>query len=285
LKTVAVSDLHGLAARFALIGRLLDEGIDTLLIAGDIAASGNPDLQQADVRRNFGTLLKSRRGVRIFAIPGNDDWAIVETALRELPEITVPMDRSYLLTAGVSIVGYPYVPIKPFLMKDFEKWDKEDDPNLPDDPGALEAALQANRLNIHGFRLHGVDVCDYSFDSGERGDNIVRDLGRIARFSDPRETLYLFHCPPQGFMDGGMSIGPPVHIGSKAIREFIMNHQPRLSIHGHSHEAVDRAGGDFEFSIGKSRGLSVGPGNEPCVLNHLLLDLEARAYERRQLAG
>lgn len=282
MKAVAISDLHGLETRFALIGKLLDEGIDTLLIAGDIAASGNPDVQQADVRRNFGTLLKGRRGVRIFAIPGNDDWAIVETALREFAGITVPTDRAYPLAAGISIAGYPFVPITPFLMKDFEKWDRDGDPVLPSDPEEIEAALIANRLNIRGLKSRGREVFDYTFDPGDRRDNIGQDLEKFAHFSDPRETVYLFHCPPHGFMDGGISIGPPVHIGSKAIRAFIEKSQPRLTVHGHSHEAVEKAGGDFEFSLGISKGLAVGPGNDPDTLCYLLLDFENEIYARRQ---
>jgi Icc-related predicted phosphoesterase len=284
LKALAVSDLHGLETRFALIGRLLDGGIDSLLIAGDIAASGNPDVQQADVRRNFGTLLEGRRGVRIFAIPGNDDWAIVGTALREFPEITVPTDRAYPLAAGISIIGYPFVPITPFLMKDFEKWDKESEPVIPSNPAEIEAALVVHRLNIQGFRSRGADVYDYTFDPGDREDNIGRDLERIARFSDPRETLYLFHCPPHGILDGGISVGPSVHIGSKAVRAFIEERRPRLTVHGHSHEAVDLAGGAFEFSLGSSKGLAVGPGNDPEVLNYLLVDLENGIYARRRIS-
>lgn len=283
MRAVAVSDLHGLETRFAHIGRLLDQGIDTVLVAGDIAASGNPEAQQAGVRRNFGSLLKGRQAVRVFAIPGNDDWAIVETALREFPEITVPTDRAYTLAAGLSIVGYPFVPITPFLMKDFEKWDTEDDPALPSDPEEIEAALVANRLNIRGSRSRGLDVYDYAFDTGDRGDNIARDLERIGRLSDPPETLYLIHCPPRGILDGGISIGPPVHIGSRAVRAFIEERQPRLTVHGHSHEAVDRAGGAFEFSLGSSRGLAVGPGNDPDVLIYLLLEFENGVHARRQI--
>jgi Icc-related predicted phosphoesterase len=284
LKAVAVSDLHGLETRFVLIGRLLDEGVDTLFIVGDIAASANPEIQQAGVRRSFSKLLKGRRGVRIFAIPGNDDWAIVETALREFSEVTVPTDHAYALAAGISIVGYPFVPITPFLMKDFEKWDKEDEPVLPDDPGAIEAALLANRLNVLGLRSSGADLLDYAFDPGDRRDNISRDLERISRFSDPRETVYLFHCPPHGFMDGGISIDSPIHIGSKAIRAFIEKSQPRVTVHGHSHDSVDQAGGTFQFSLGFSKGLAVGPGNDPNILNYLLLDLENEVYTRRQMA-
>jgi Icc-related predicted phosphoesterase len=282
LKAAAVSDLHGLKTRFALIGRLLDGGIDTLLIAGDVAASGNPGAQQADVRKNFGSLLRGRRGVQVFAIPGNDDWAIVEETLREFPEVIVPTCRACPLSADISIVGYPFVPITPFLMKDFEKWDKESEPILPSEPEKIEAALIANGLNVRGFRSHGTDLIDYAFDPGDRRDNIGKDLEEIARFSDAHETLFLFHCPPYGFMDGGISFNPKVHIGSKAIRAFIEDRQPRLTIHGHSHEAVDIAKGDFQFSIGKSTGLSVGPGNDPGVLNYLLLDLEASSFERRQ---
>jgi uncharacterized protein len=284
LKIVAVSDLHGLKARFDLLGRLFDGGIDTLLIAGDIAASGDPQAQQDDVRRHFGSLLHGRSGIRILAIPGNDDWKIVEATLKEFPEITVPTGQACPLAAGVSVVGYPYVPISPFLMKDFEKWDGEDEPALPSHPEQLEEALIAERVNIHGIRSRGLDLEDHTFDPRDRRDNIRNDLEKAARLSDPRETLFLMHCPPFGFMDDGISVGHEVHIGSKAVRTFIHERQPLLTVHGHSHEAVDRAGGQFAFSIAQSTGLSVGPGNNPKVLNYLLLDLETRLFLRRRLS-
>jgi Icc-related predicted phosphoesterase len=67
-----ISDLHGLWPRFEKAKKLLDEGIKKFLVAGDIAALGYPEAQQANVRQNFEFLLEGGRGVEVFVIPGND---------------------------------------------------------------------------------------------------------------------------------------------------------------------------------------------------------------------
>jgi len=46
-------------------------------------------------------------------------------------------------------------------------------------------------------------------------------------------TILLTHTPPYGIFDEPM---PDVHIGSRSIREFILNKKPILNICGHVHE-------------------------------------------------
>jgi len=163
----ALSDLHGIRSRFEAARRLVDAGIKTLLLGGDIAQNGPPEFQQANVRACFDILLSGKKDVRIFAIPG---------------------------------------------------------------------------------------------------------------------TVCLFHCPPFGFFDFGMGIGSGteghIHIGSRSIAEFIRKNDPWLTIHGHSHEAVSTMKGEFSFSIGGSRGVVVGAGNDPAVLNGVAIDVFTRSLRR-----
>ncbi len=286
MKIAAVSDLHGLKTRFALLGRLFDEGLDTLLVAGDVAASGDPSAQQTDIRLNFASLLMKRSGVRIFAIPGNDDWAIVEGTLREFPEVVVPMDRAYPLDGRLHILGYPYVPVTPFLMKDHEKWDGPDIPALPSKRENWHRALIRRGLNIRGMRSEGTEVRDFAFDPADRSDNIASDLDRLAGLSCPQETVYLMHAPPAGLFDTvPFPYGREKHIGSRALEEFIGREGPRLTIHGHCHEAVWWEGGRFSATKGPGTVLSVGPGNDPDTLYVLTLDLEKWSFERIRLSG
>jgi Icc-related predicted phosphoesterase len=115
MKIAAIADLHGLRPRFEKARQLLEAGIKKLLLAGDIATLGYPEVQQANVRQNFEFLLHQihqRTDITIYAIPGNDDWKIVTKTLQEFPEIIIPTDKSYPLKDGFSIVGYPYVPNK-----------------------------------------------------------------------------------------------------------------------------------------------------------------------------
>ena len=53
MNIAVISDLHGLRQRFEKAKKLLDKGIKKLLIAGDIAPHGYPEVQQANVKQNF----------------------------------------------------------------------------------------------------------------------------------------------------------------------------------------------------------------------------------------
>lgn len=277
---VVLSDLHGIRSRFEKARRLLDDGIKVLLLAGDIAKNGSPDFQQTNVRTCFEILLLGKRDVRIFAIPGNDDWEIVEEILRETPEVIVPTDKAYPLDDSFSIIGYPYVPITPFLFKDYEKWDDDQYPELPTDPAELETAMITHRINLEGYRSRGLERYEFRFDPGNRMDNISADMKKLALLSDPQKTVYLFHCPPFGFFDFGIAIEGRVHIGSRSIAEFIRKNNPWLTIHGHSHEAVSVMKGEFAFNIGNSIGVAVGAGNDPAVLHGVLVDVASRSLKR-----
>jgi Icc-related predicted phosphoesterase len=273
MNTAVVADLHGLQPRFEKARKLIDEGFKRFLIAGDIAPMGYPEAQRANVKQNFEFLLHGRKDVEIWAIPGNDDWKIVEKTLKEFSEVTIPTDIAYPLDDGFSIVGYPYVPITPFNMKDYEKWDSPDYPELPADPAGLKEALIEFRINLEGLKSEGFELVDFRFDPQDRTDNIEQDLGRIERLRDPAKTVYLFHSPPYFENE-------PLRIGSRSITEFIKTNNPLITIHGHSHTAVERMKGKFVFDIGDTKSVLVGAGNDPYVLNFVTLDLKARSMER-----
>ncbi len=275
------SDLHGIEIRYRKARRLVEaEGIGCVFLAGDLAAGGGPEDQQRSVRTNFQRLLEGGNGFRVFAIPGNDDWKIVEETLSEFPEVIVPLFGAFPLTETLSIVGYPFIPISPFLVKDHEKWEDDVFPRISADPEKRKKSLTGHRLNLAGYRSKGIEVHEFSFDPADRRDNIAADLRAIVLGIDPERTVFMFHGPPYGFHDFGISASGPVHIGSRAIRAFIEEHRPWLTIHGHSHEAVERMNGESGFEIGGSPGISVGPGNDPSRLKGVLLDPERRQFRR-----
>jgi len=280
----ALSDLHGIRSRFKKARRLFDEGIKVLMLGGDIAQNGPPEYQQANVTACFDILLSGKKDVRIFAIPGNDDWKIVEETLREMPEVAVPIDNAFPLEDSFFVVGYPYVPITPFLFKDYEKWDDDRYPEMPANPAELESAMIAHRLNLEGYKTRDLERYEFRFDPGDRADNISADMKKLTGLSDPQKTVYLFHCPPFGFFDFGMGILSEsegrVHIGSRSIAEFIRKNNPWLTIHGHSHEAVSAMKGEFTFCVGRSIGVAVGAGNDPAVLNGVVIDVASRSLRR-----
>lgn len=124
------------------------------------------------------------------------------------------------------------------------------------------------------------ELCDFRFDPGDRTDSISADMKRLARLSDPRTTVYLFHCPPFGHFDFAFTLEGRANVGSRAVAEFIRANNPWLTAHGHCHEAVSVMGGEFSFGIGDSVGIAVGAGNDPTVLNGLLVDVPTRSVKR-----
>ena len=102
-----------------------------------------------------------------------------------------------------------------------------------------------------------------------------------SRVPDMGRTIFNFHAPPYGT---GLDEAPaldstlrPIHggavmkpVGSKAVRDAIMQHQPMLSVHGHIHEsrAVKKMG----------RTLAINPGSVygDGVLQGAVIDLNAK---------
>lgn len=168
-------------------------------------------------------------------------------------------------------------------MKDYEKWEGVDDPVPLAEGAELREFMIKEGINLFGLKSEGTKVRDFVFDSADRSNNIVFDLERVAGLSDPRDTIYLIHVPPAGFFDAAVSVAGLRHIGSRAVAEFIRKNEPMVTIHGHSHEAVDLAGGKFKSSTGQSTVLAVGAGNDPVILNYLLLDLATGSFSRKSL--
>ena len=62
----------------------------------------------------------------------------------------------------------------------------------------------------------------------------------------PAADVLLCHCPPRGVNDDPED---PAHIGYDALREWVLKHQPRWLLHGHTHPTP----GSLLKSIGETR--------------------------------
>ena len=73
----------------------------------------------------------------------------------------------------------------------------------------------------------------------------------------------LFHTPPyqtkldRAALDGKMIDHVPLdlHVGSIAVKDLIMKHQPLLTLHGHVHESA-RLTGSWKEQLGETTALS-----------------------------
>jgi uncharacterized protein len=103
----------------------------------------------------------------------------------------------------------------------------------------------------------------------------------VGNAPDLRRTIFNFHAPPFGSnlddapaLDeelqpilGGRAMRP---VGSRAVREAIVEHQPLLSLHGHIHE------GKGTQRMGKTLAVNPGSAYEEGVLQASIIELDEK---------
>ena len=85
------------------------------------------------------------------------------------------------------------------------------------------------------------------------GEYSEAEMGqRLARFAALEPLVLICHCPPYATPLDRVREG--VHAGSRAVAQFIEEHQPEVFCSGHIHEAAG-----VVARLGKTRGFSAGP--------------------------
>jgi uncharacterized protein len=237
-----VSDLHGSLSRYEKLFRLIkDESPRAVFIGGDLTPSGFRGAYPGDFIKDFlisgFTELKSSMKAlypEVFIILGNDDAKQDEKKLMKAEKKGLwkyAHNRKFEFE-GRNIYGYSIIPPTPFLMKDWEKYDV----SAYTDPGCISPE--------EGKRTEFVEpnIIRYS--------SIKKDLEILFGEDDVSDSLILFHSPPyktnldRAALDGKFYDSAPldVHVGSIAIKEFIEDRQPLLTMHGHIHESARMTG-------------------------------------------
>lgn len=247
------SDLHGRRRRYeALFEAILRARPAAVLLGGDLLPSGVGALLAGGesfvaewLRPRFGRLRQELGGSypRVFLIPGNDDGREAEAELGEGERdgLWECLHGRRVELGGFAVFGYACVPPTPFALKDWERYDV----SRYVDPGCVspEEGVRTVAVAEHEVR-HGT---------------IARDLAALASGEDLARAVFLFHAPPydtcldRAALDGRTVEHVPldVHVGSIAIRRFIEERQPRVTLHGHVHEST-RLTGSFMARIGRT---------------------------------
>ncbi|MBN2072151.1 MAG: metallophosphoesterase [Candidatus Krumholzibacteriota bacterium] len=272
LKCFFVSDLHGKIDRF---GKLFDaikkEHPSVVFIGGDILPHAWSDEFGPEGFIN-GYLLKELEKLRndlgksypkIFMILGNDDGRSDEATMIEATEKgTIDYIHEKITTCkGRMIFGYSFVPPTPFLLKDWEKYDV----SRYVDPGCISPE--------EGTRSVPEKPDNLKFGT------IKADLDRLSGDLELNDAIILFHSPPyqtdldRAALDGIKVDHAPldVNVGSIAIKRFIENKQPFLTMHGHIHESA-RITGSWKCHIGRT--LAVSAAHDGPELALVRFDLE-----------
>ena len=249
-----VTDLHGRPERYEkLLGSAVRESPEAVFLGGDLLAhvslSNGPGMHGsfvADylvpafrrVQKELGAEYPS-----VFVILGNDDPRCEERNVlaAEAEGLWHYMHGRKHQWREFFTYGYAHVPPTPFLLKDWERYDVSR--YVP--PGSVSPE--------NGFRSVGVE------ESEIRWTTIQDELSRLVGQDPLDRAMFLFHSPPhetpldRAALDGRCVDNVPLdlHVGSVAVRRFIEERQPLLTLHGHIHEAA-RLSCEWKIRLGRT---------------------------------
>lgn len=244
------SDLHGQGALYEqVVAFAAAERPAVVLLGGDLGphAHGAPGVQHQRVFLEGFLVEFARRlreavpGVELGLLFGNDDWAANHDVLeRHHGSLWHALHGRAVQLQGHTVAGLSWVPITPFAMKDWERWEDGGD---------------ESPARLHGS-LSGPDgVREFRFDPERRSPTIAEGLAALAEAAPPASTIHVLHSPPR---DTACDvIMTKQHVGSRAIRAYIEQHSPPLVLSGHIHESP-RMSGAWRDTIGRT--ICVNPG-------------------------
>ncbi len=250
------SDLHGSIARYdTLLSRILLERPAAVFLGGDLLPSHLALLAEGEyspdafITRHlipaFSEVQRELGGKypQMYLILGNDDPRSAEVEIEQGASLGLwnyIHDRRTVV-GGHPVFGYSYVPPTPFRLKDWERYDV----SRFVDPGCVHPT--------EGWRSVPVPEREINLST------IRSDLEAIAPGEDLSGAIVLFHSPPyrtcldRAALDGQFVDHVPldVHVGSIAIREFIEQRQPLVTLHGPVHESAGMSG-NWKDRIGRT---------------------------------
>ena len=147
---------------------------------------------------------------------------------------------------------------------------------------------EANTIELDGFTLVSTGWANptpwKTFRELPEDELRTRIDGLVETVPDPNRAIFNFHAPPYAsnldaapkldsdmkYVAGGQALVP---VGSKAVRESILDYGPALSLHGHIHE------GKGAVKLGRTLAVNPGSSYEDGVLQAAIVDLDAKKGE------
>ena len=271
-----VSDLHGNTSRYEKLFSLIrEEKPAAVFLGGDLfpsfGAAVGGDFLDDFLAKGFLNLKDDlgRDYPRVFLILGNDDSKGYEEELQRwmnAQEIWEYIHGRAVKFESYTVYGYAYVPPTPFLNKDWERYDISrfvDPGSVPPEEGFHSIEEPLNLLE------HAT---------------IQKDLAQLTGKKDLSKSIFLFHTPPyqtaldRAALDGKMIDHVPLdlHVGSIAVKDFILKRQPLITLHGHVHESA-RLTGSWMDKLGETIAMSAAHDGKELALVRFSPDDPQRA--------
>lgn len=237
-------------------------------------SSGQPDFLKDYLLPTFTNLRQSlgSKYPAIFLILGNDDprWQEEQFQTASAQKLWHYAHGHKLGLNGSSVYGYACVPPTPFLLKDWERYDVSR--YVP--PGSVSPEEGRRSIPEDENRV--------------KWGTIQRDLDSLVGDEPLDQAVFLFHTPPydtpldRAAVDGKTfeHVALDLHVGSIAVRRFIEERQPLLTLHGHIHEST-RLTGEWKIRMGQT--VCINGAHDGPELALVRFDLESPWDATREL--
>ncbi|RMF83404.1 MAG: hypothetical protein D6744_04730 [Planctomycetota bacterium] len=261
------SDIHGDESQYQRLDALLARSTpDLLILGGDLFPDGDqadpPASQATYVRETFAPRIerwKARSpGLEVACIVGNHDWRTTLDTLRDLHQagtVALLTPEAPWEFGGLHFLGFSLTPPTPFWLKDFERLDRSEDA-CESGAGRIWDAQQA--------AIREVEIESYFRSVPTLSD----ELPQLDSPADP--WVFVCHAPPwNSALDRLPNVNHPV--GSRAVREFVVERRPLLGLHGHIHDSPQLTGAYFDRVEGV---LCVNPGQADDRLHAVIFEAD-----------
>lgn len=279
------TDLHGQIQRYEkLLARIVRDRPAALFLGGELLPSDSLSRTPLPTAKDDFVslyLIPAFAKVRdtlskdypaIFLIFGNDDPRCEEEQLiaGESLGLWQHIHKRKIMLGGVPIYGFACVPPTPFLLKDWERYDVSR--YVP--PGCVSPE--------EGYRSVPMEPHEIKWGT------IQKDLAMLAGEDSLDHAVFLFHTPPydtpldRAALDGKTyeHVALDLHVGSIAVRRFIEERRPLLTLHGHVHESA-RLTGLWKIRIGRTT--CINGAHDGPELALVRFDLESPENATREL--
>jgi len=236
------SDLHGQTALYEQLLALVATRLPAAVIVGGDLCPHQLGESGVRLQRVFlqGFLVEFARRLHeaspataLLLMMGNDDWAANADCLEaQHGALWQSIHGRAVDVGGTAVTGSSWVPITPFTIKDWERWDDGGD----ETPARLDGVVS-----------HGGTLTAHAFDPADRRPTIAEALEALAALAPPAATVLVSHSPPRDTHCDVLQ--SHAHVGSRALRRHIERHAPTLVLSGHIHESP-RVSGAWRDTVG-----------------------------------
>ncbi len=269
MKVIFVTDLHGAEWKYGrLFSAARDLKADAVINAGDMLPKDGELFQQGKFISSFlkdHFSLFNSAGIYYLCYLGNDDLMIFDKVFEETCNqfsYIIPLAQRKFELNGYEFIGMNWIVDYPFRLKDRCRMDTKD--------YVFQKQFGSGLLSSH----KGWKELDDWFVYAHSLSTIEKELSKLPRPVNIQNSIYLIHMPPSNLGLDKCYNGSEV--GSHAIYDFIMKHQPKLTLHGHIHESPVMTG---KWYAKISKTICIQPGQLD-DFTYVTIDLDTMEFDR-----